>query len=169
MKKYLILLTVLLTAHISDGQLNQTLSNAQYSIQYPDEWSLDQSGQMGMSFGIFSPQKSSNDLFRENINLIEQDLSGYNMDLDQYMELNLSQLKSMIANYELISNRRIAGSNEYHQLIYNGSQGQFNLTFEQFFWVIGTRAYVLTFTSEQSEFENYRQTAEAILGSFKIK
>jgi hypothetical protein len=123
---------------------------------------------MGSSFVLFSTQVNENDLFRENVNLIEQDLSAYNFDLNQYIDLTLSQLTQMITNYELKSSKRVSSSPEYHKLVYNGTQGQFNLTFTQHIWIIGTKAFVLTFTTEQSQFAKYQKTGESILNSFRI-
>lgn len=167
--KKILFFTLFLSAQIVNAQLSETHENDLYAIDYPEKWTLDQSAAMGMSFIILSPQESADDLFRENINLIEQDLEGYAMNLDQYMDLNLSQLKSFITNYDLKESKRMTGSMEFHKLEYYGSQGQFNLAFVQYFWVIGEKAFVLTFTSEQSQIEKYRQTGEEILQSFKIK
>lgn len=169
MKTLITTALLILSVLVAQAQLAKTHDTERFTIQYPESWNIDQSGQMGMTFAVFSEQEGSNDLFKENVNLVEQDLSGYNMNLDQYMDLNLSQLKSMITNYELKSSNRISGSPEYHKLIYIGNQGQYNLTFEQYFWVVGTQAYVLTFTSEQNQFDNYKDIGESILNSFQIK
>jgi hypothetical protein len=46
-----------------------TLTDQHYSIDYPDNWKLDQSGQMRMSFILYNPQSSDQEQFRENVNL----------------------------------------------------------------------------------------------------
>ncbi|MBC8172388.1 MAG: hypothetical protein H7X71_00660, partial [Chitinophagales bacterium] len=48
----------------------KTLKEKNYSIQYPSTWELDQSGQMGTSFILFSSLEEKEDQFMENINLI---------------------------------------------------------------------------------------------------
>jgi len=49
------------------------------------------------------------------------------------------------------------------------TQGRYELKVEQYYWVVNKEAYVLTFTSETSEYDNYQQVGESILNSFKIK
>ena len=159
---------LLFTAQLCLAQKLSTFSNERFTIKYPAEWQFDDSGMMGTSFVIFSPQENDEDLFRENVNLIDQDLSAYNFDLDRFVELSLSQLEMMITNYDLVSNKRMDTTPPFHKLVYNGMQGQFYLTYVQYAWVLDSRAYILTFTVEQSQFSDYQKIGESILNSFKI-
>lgn len=140
-----------------------------YLFDYPKDWELDESGQMGTSFILFSPLSSQNDQFRENVNLLVQDLTGYNLDLDRYVEISEGQIKTMITNGKLSESERVTNQSlDYQRVIYTGKQGIFNLKFEQFYWVVGDKAFVLTLTCEESQFDDYRLTGEKILNSFKI-
>lgn len=146
-----------------------TLSKENYSIQYPEEWKPDQSGQMNTKFMLFSPTKDSNDSFSENVNLIVEDLTGHNISLDQYVELSENQVKSMLENGSIVSSERVNGDKEaYHKIIFTGNQGAFNLKFIQYYFVHPNKAYVLTLTCEANQFENYQATGEKILNSFQI-
>src|SRR4030095_15595945 len=78
-----------------------------YSISYPVDWLADQSGQMGTSFILFSPAVGEQDAFRENVNLIIQDLTGNKMTMDQFVELSQNQVKTFITNAEILENERI--------------------------------------------------------------
>jgi len=145
------------------------LNEKDYSIQYPDNWNLNTSGMMESSFVLFSKTSSSTDLFRENVNLLIQNLAGQQIDLDEYVEISESQVKAMVTNGNLIESvRLIKDGMEYHKMIYTGDQGQYNLKFEQFLWITNDQAYVLTLTCEKTEFDNYQEIGEAILNSFKI-
>ena len=147
----------------------KTLSEKNYTIQYPSTWELTQAGQMGTSFVLFSPLEDSKDQFRENINLIIQDLTGMNIDLNKYTEISEGQVKTMITNSSIKETKRIKnGNTEYHKLIYTGDQGVFRLKFEQYYWVQNDKAYVLTLTCEQTTFPNFKEIGEKILDSFLI-
>ena len=147
-----------------------TFSQANYSIKYPAAWELNQSGEMGTSFILFSPKESEQDDFRENINLIIQDLSGKNIDLNKYTEISEGQIKSMIANSNLIESKRIKNDSiEYQKIVYAGDQQTFHLKYEQYYWVINDMAYILTFTSEQTKFKDLQGTAEKMMNSFILK
>jgi hypothetical protein len=141
-----------------------------YSVKYPSTWELDISGQNGTSFALFSPLESNKDKFQENVNLLVQDLEGQNVDLDRYTEISEAGIKTMITNSALIESKRIKnGNDEYHKIIYSGDQGIFHLQFEQYYWVINEKAFVLTFTSEKAKFADYKTIGEEILNSFILK
>lgn len=177
-----IISSILLLSIVTCGQttisqeLNQTiidwktLDQSNYSIQYPSNWELNQSGQMNTSFVLFSPLESDNDKFKENVNLLIQDLTGYNIDLNKYTEISEGQIKTMVTNSSLIESKRIKnGKDEFHKIIYSGDQGIFHLQFEQYYWVVNDKAFILTFTSEKDKFENFKEIGEKILNSFKQK
>jgi len=147
----------------------KSLSENNYSINYPDNWELSKAGQMGTSFILFSPLSSKQDKFKENINLLIQDLTGHDLDLDKYVEISEGQIKTMVTDGELIESKRITTGNlSHHKVIYTGRQGIFNLKFEQYFWVVGEKAIILTLTCEESQFDNYQLTGEKILNSFNL-
>ena len=182
MKRSIQILSVLffftLFACGQQDDLNTNESNSQWEkysdsnceIQYPSEWDVNTSGQMGTSFILFSPLDSDNDKFRENVNLLIQDLQGQKLDLDSYVELSESQVKTLVTNGEIIESKRQNNPNgEHHKLVYNGTQGLFVLRFEQYFWVKDNKAYILTFTSEKEKFATHKSVSEKILNSFKMK
>lgn len=145
----------------------KTLDQSKFSIQYPSTWELNQSGQMGTSFIIFSPLENDEDKFKENVNLLMQDLTGQNIDLDKYVEISEGQIKTMLTNSTLIESKRVKKeSEEFHKIIYSGDQGIFHLKFEQYYWVIDDKALVLTFTCETDQFFKFVNTGEKILNSF---
>lgn len=158
----------------SDEKINsewKTLDKPGYSIRYPSDWELDQSGQVGTTFILFSPQESDTDRFKENVNLIIQDISAYNIDLDKYTEISEEQVKNVITNSNVIESKRIKdGPRQYHYMIYTGDQGVFHLKHEQYYWVIDkNKAFVLTLTCEADKYSDYKEIGETILNSFLIK
>jgi len=153
------------------GQTNdwKTIETEIYSIQYPNEWVLDESGRMGTSFILFSPQTSENDRFKENVNLLVQDLSGYNLSLEKYVEISESQIETMITDAVIIESTLVNSQPwDYQKAIYTGKQGVFNLKFEQYYWVVADMAYVLTLTCEETQYNNYKIIGEEILNSFQL-
>lgn len=148
----------------------KTLSESGYSIQFPESYDLDQSGNYGMSFMLLSKQTSNSDLFRENINLLIQNLAGQNINLDQYVAISVDQIQTMLDDGNLIESKRLRANNmEFQKVIYTGSQNQFNLKWMQYYWVKNDRAYVLTLTCEENQFDNYVGIGEKIMNTFKIK
>lgn len=179
MKTFLVTLLLLCSLAYSSPSFGQTaqpdaewntLEQEGYSIRYPSSWEPNLNGLMGTTFFLFSPFESSDDLFRENVNLMIQDLTGLNLDLNQYTQLSEDQVKTLITNGVIIESKRMkTESGEYHKIIYTGDQGIYNLEYEQYYWIIGNKAYVLTFTSEQQKYAQYKETGEQILNSFVLK
>ena len=154
------------------GQTNDwnTLNEKNYSIEYPSDWELNKSGQMGTKFILFSQLTSKNDQFKENVNLIVQDLTGHNIDLNQYVEISENQIKTMITDGNIISSERVKkDEKEFQRVIYTGKQGIYDLQFEQYYWIENNNAYVLTLTCEITAFTDIKNTGEKILNSFEIR
>ncbi|MCF8463964.1 MAG: hypothetical protein K9G41_03945 [Flavobacteriales bacterium] len=147
----------------------KTLTEDSYSIEYPGDWELNQSGIMGVSFLLLSPLSSDEDAFRENVNLVIQDISSHNLDLDSYSELSTGQIETMITEGKLFSNERLKqNGQEFQKVVYSGKQGVYNLKFEQYYWVVNGNAYVLTLTCEINQFDAFSDMGEKILNSFKL-
>ncbi len=148
----------------------KVLDEKEYSISYPTSWELDQSGLHGSSFFLFSKLNSENDSFRENINLLIQNLSGLNMDLDKFANLSENQINAMVTNGKMIENERLKSKGiEFQKMIYTSEQNNRQLQFEQYYWVKDDQAYILTFTAEENQFYAYQKLVEKILDSFKLK
>jgi len=146
------------------------LDENDYSIQYPVDWTLDKSGQTGTSFIVLSPLTSSQDQFRENVNLLIQDLTGLNIDLDKYTQISEDQIKRMAINSNLHeSSRSSANGINFQKVIYTFDQGIYNLQCEQYYWIRSNKAYVLSLTSETDQFETYKKIGEQVLNSFIFK
>jgi hypothetical protein len=148
----------------------EILKSDNYSIEYSPEWFLSQKGDMGTLFFIFTKLESKQDVFSENVNLVTEDLSNQNIDLDKYTDLSEKQIASLITNSKIIESTRIKKEKaDYHKIVYTGDQGKLKLKFVQHYFIKNEKAYVLTFTSEISKFSKYTKTAEKILNSFSIK
>jgi serine/threonine-protein kinase len=174
LKKYFLLMILMLNfstyAQKSNQNIWKTLNNNNYSIQYPSDWIENQTGYLGTKFMIFSQLSSKDDKFRENINLIIQDLSKLNYDLDEYINISVKQITKGITNAKLIvSSRKKAKGKTFHKLIYTGKQISFKLKFFQYIWIENKKAYVLTFTAEESQYNYYKNTANKIMDSFKFE
>lgn len=144
--------------------------SSNFSIRYPTTWQMNLDRKMGETFTIFSPLESPQDRFSENVNLFEENLSSNNLSLDLYAQSTIIQIKNFITNFILIENKRMKlGTTEYHQLVYKGDQGILKLIFTQNIWIKGNKAYILTFTSEQSKYSKFKELGENIIKSYTFK
>jgi hypothetical protein len=142
----------------------------QFSIDFPQDWKLNETPQSGVLFNIMAPIDTEKDDFRENVNLITQDLTDQPMDLNAFVQLSEKQINSMGKIASLISSKRIkTAKGTYHSLYYNYKPSPFQLTIEQHIWIKESKAYILTFTGEQEGYVQYREISQQILNSFVFK
>lgn len=140
-----------------------------FQIQYPSEWELSLAKQMGSSFILFSPLENKDDLFRENVNLIIQDIKGMNIGLEKYAQISESQIKLMMTNAQILESKVIEknGRRVYH-LVYTADMGIYHLKFMQNYFIQNEKAYVLTFTADQKNYDRYIKVGSEILNTFEL-
>ena len=121
-----------------------------------------------MSFMVLSPSISDSDKVRENVNLLVQDLPN-DMNLEKYVQVSEKQIQATIPNSNIIeSTRELSGEFEYHKILYTGDEGEVKFKFEQHYFVKKGKAYILTLTCEQVQFDKYQEVGEKILNSFRL-
>lgn len=106
-----------------------TLTDSVYAIHYPQNWSLDQSGMFGSSFFIYAPFDGPNDKFRENFNLIVDDLREFpGISLKELADGSRQQIINMISDVKILEFKEVTAENDtYYLLEYTGKPGQYNL------------------------------------------
>lgn len=148
------------------------LSRGNYEIQYPKAaWQISESGDAGTQFILAAPDVLEGDKFRENINLIIQDLSKlpHELDLNMYAEISKNQIQSLIGNAQLLSaETKARDGRDYYEISYTGTQGEFRLKWLQYYWVHNQEAYVLTYTAEENDYDKFYPAAIKIMNSFFI-
>ena len=176
MIKYLAILLLLPSiayGQTSNGGVDNTwkkYEQNEYSVQYPSDWELDVSGQLQSTFILISPLESGEDNFRENVNLVIQDLAGQAIDLNRYTEISEEQVRTLLPNSSIMESKRVKDrTHEYHKLVYTGEQGGRELVFEQYYSVWKDKAYVITLTTTKTSTGQYKETGAKILDSFLLK
>lgn len=146
----------------------KTYTTSAYSVHYPADWTLSLEGSNDVEFQLFSPLDSSDDTFRENVNLLVQDLRGQPVKtLDQYVGISESQIVAMLTDSEIQSSERLRrNGREFHKVEFSARQGKFLLKHVQYYFLDHTTVYALTFTSLADEFEANREKGLKILDSF---
>lgn len=151
-----------------DSTTLKVYATDEFEIQYQPSWELNSSGMAGTKFVLLSALSSSNDKFRENVNLVNETVDA--MTLAEYSELSLAGIKKMITNAKIFesSTQSLQGV-EFQRIIFSGKQGEYNLKFMQYYFIKNGKAYVLTYTGEKDQFEDFKTVAEVIMNSFVLK
>lgn len=155
--------------HIPFSKNWKLLNGNGYSIHYPNGWCVDNSLSMGLSFVIYSQPPATNNRFRENVNLMVQNLAGQNMNMDSFVQKSQEQIKTMLKNESILESERIrVNGKEYHKIHYKGNSRGYDLEFLQYYRIQNNKAYILTLTCEATEFRKFVKTAERMMASFTV-
>ena len=169
----IIALIIFLWPKDETNNLKATVLKGDFKIE------VNTSGEDRTSFILFSPLVSKSEKFRTNINLIIQDLGGFDIDsrtiinLKEYTERSIVEIKNQNTRSggKIISSDLINVNGISHQkVIYTGvSKEGLRLQYEQYYWVEKNKAYVLTLTCQEDKFKDYQAIGEKIFDSFIIK
>ena len=145
-----------------------TSEEAGFSLEYPNGWTAQEvTDQPGVLVALFHRQ-SARDGFAENVNVLLEELPP-NVTLEQYTAANVANLDRAFGNLEVLEEEdRTIGEHPGHWIRYDAEQQGRRLSFLQAWLVDGERAFVLSYTGEGDQFDEYRPDAEAIFQSFRL-
>jgi len=166
MKTILLIVSLIFYTSLAHSQSKEiaTMTTEHYAISYDNKYFLNDSGDNGSSFYIFLTAKPDSANLRANINLVEQYLTD--MDLDKFTELTENQIKQY--GTLLHSERKKKNNRFYQEILFSLSLQDKNFKFLQYDFVVGNKAYVLTYTASEDSFEKDKQAAEEIMNTFTI-
>jgi hypothetical protein len=140
-----------------------------FKFQHPESWQVDTSKAWGAEVFVFSPLENEEDKFRENLNVLIQDLAGLNIDLEGYKQLTEEQIAMLATDGKIIeSSIKTSDKGEFLRITYSMTQGIFNLMITSVCFIHNDKAYLVTFSAEADQLDHYKLTSEQILDSFTL-
>ncbi len=136
-----------------------------FSIQFPVDWTRPEDTP-DTAIQFYAPQQDAADAFRENLNIIVQEL-GQKTTLDEYSQPYLEQLQTVASSGLQVSDTTLSGLGA-RQAVFTKSVQEISFDFRQIWTVKGQRAYILTFTSETNKTPQYTAVFEQMAGSFRL-
>lgn len=141
-----------------------------FALKYPANWSFAEN--MGGAAAVFySPKENALDIFRENVNVVVQDISHNPMDLKKYTETAITQMQAVFGtNLEILdSSPTTIDGREGHQFGFLGKGPEGNVQYMCRWTIVGTSAYQITYTATESGYPKFLKQAERMMKSFKIR
>ena len=138
-------------------------SSNRFSLNPPSGWTVDSSGVYGTAVVFYGPTDTG---FRVNMNIIVESTS---LTLSAYVSASKSQLSASLTNYNLVSEgpTTIGGIDAY-VLVGTFTQGSFNIKNKQDFLVQNQKAYVITSTALQSNYDTYQPAFDESVQTFTL-
>jgi hypothetical protein len=141
------------------------------SIRYPATWTVAPYTN-GTVVTFFSPLENSLDIFKENVNIVVQDLSQqkHQMNLDQYTKIAIGQMQAVFKNKMdiLISKPALLDGAPGYQIVIVGKGTENSIKLKCIWALKGTRAYQFTYGALASQYDKYIGQVDAMLRSLKI-
>ena len=137
----------------------------EYTVYAPQDWEMDVTGRMNTTFILFSPRDSKNDMFRENVNLVKEDISKMNMTLFDYVKNSESVLEQYMTD---LRDLNIEQKGERYWLTYTATQERMDLYFLQMMEMNDGVIYILTYTSNDQSLSIHAQNGKRIIERFQF-
>lgn len=138
-----------------------TINKEDYTVRYPKDWDMQKFD--GTEFCLLSKPTSDNDTFRDNVNLIIENLLE-EINSDKYVSL---ALKNIGKKYKSVSKKKYTtNGQDYFLVILHGDDG---LILNQCYRIKNKKAYILTFTYEEKSPTEIKSAGENILISFTLR
>ncbi|HCF63655.1 MAG TPA: PsbP-related protein [Ferruginibacter sp.] len=142
---------------------------ANYQIEYPASWRVDTSKAMGTSFILYVPESEMSENFNENINMMIQDLTGQNIDLEKYKEITDDQFKMLGEDCTVVESAvHTAGPTSFYKTVYSIRQENDIIHALSVCYIQDNKAYLLTFTAIGNSITRWKDIAEKTMLSFKL-
>lgn len=134
-----------------------------FQIGYPKGWTVRE-GMMGTT--VFIAKVNPNG-FSTNVNVVIQPVPA-GTTVQGAGDATTAQLKTVITDFKLLSQKDTTLSGQPAlALSYTGKQGQYALRWYQVLSVRGSKAFVVTFTTEAAKYAAESAPLQGILDSFK--
>lgn len=135
-----------------------------YSIKLSEDWL--EVNYSGAELAFTYPETSKDD-FSESINVVVQDLSSYDLDLESYKDLSLKQYEDLEYNIDDVYKKTIDGQKGYCFKVSCEQRGVQCKVF-QFFTIIDEKAYVFTFAADVDSYSELEDEVTIIFESIEF-
>ena len=171
------------TNNINNNNKFLTYNNAMFGIKinYPDNWSLrtyQYNPKVNNTIvGFYSPSKTASEL--GNVSGVSGNFVPYldifvfsskNMSLDKIIDSRIDRIQN--STYFLISESKpftFKGNQSAYTIIYSINSGKDELFKKmQVYTIYGNKVYLITFTSQEAFFDQYRATIQKMVNSFEL-
>lgn len=148
----------------------KTLTDSLYTFQYPENWEMNYTGQMGLSFLVVSPFENDADPFGENISLVIQDRETISGSLAEYAESSVRQITDVITDGKILKNEEASIHGvTYREITYSGNQNDMDFKNTLRFYFFKGNAFILTFTCHADDYETHINDIRKVMDSLRLK
>ncbi|KAB8332565.1 serine/threonine protein kinase [Scytonema tolypothrichoides VB-61278] len=140
-------------------------------MKYPKDWRIQKIEDRftGDVAKFFPPPKNDSNSFQPEVSVEMEDLKKP-ISLPDYTNLKVNQITRYLTNPRINESHPTKLANlPAHEVIYTGKQEQFNVKRIAVWTVKDNKAYIVTYTAEESQYDTFLETAQAMMNSLEIR
>jgi len=141
-----------------------------FSIKYPATWSYEENKNDTVVL-FYSPQENDLDYFKENVNVVVQDISKNPKNIKDYSKRAIEQMEAVFKENMIIieSEPIFFADRSGYKLVFVGKGPETDLQYKSVWTIDGLKAYQVTYTSLVTQYERYISKVQRMLRSFRIE
>ncbi|MBD2355600.1 serine/threonine protein kinase [Tolypothrix sp. FACHB-123] len=139
-------------------------------IEYPLSWKVRQIGDplTGDLVKFWSLPTNSSKKFAVEVNINVENVKAA-ISLEEYTNLSVNDITQFFTDAIILDSHFTTLSNlPAHQVIYSGKEEGYNVKRMAIWTLKNNKAYIITYTAEESQYDQYLQTAQKMIESLKI-
>ena len=140
-----------------------------FSLRYPADWTIEEN-KNGAAVIFYAPSKNALDIFQENVNVVVREQGNDPTGLEEYSRLAVEQLRTVFHDNVVMlenENTRLAGL-PGHKIVFVGKGVETDLKYYCVWTIKGSRAFQITYTSLEADYDDYVAKVNRLIGSFRI-
>ena len=138
------------------------------SIKYPKSWQALKDYEKTI-FTFVSPPESAMDVFRENVNVVAQNMPNQVMTLQEYADLAAKQLTGTLENVKVLKSEPThVGKIPAHRILFEARDPD-QLMILVTFLLKGGKAYLITYTARSLRYEEDLKLVRTMIQSLTIQ
>lgn len=141
-----------------------------FSMQYPKDWKVEENSSPGIIVNMLNPNPDTDNgnRFAANVNVVSEDTGK--LSLADYIVLSKKVLVNSFTDYKSVTEKNKTVNGKEAVIIEATYQmGVYQLHNLQMFIVYNGKAFVVTGTSLNSAWDNYKNILETVISSFALK
>jgi eukaryotic-like serine/threonine-protein kinase len=140
-------------------------------MKYPKSWILQRIEDRftGDVAKLFPFQNNSSSSFKPELSVEMQDLKKA-ISLPDYTNSRVNEITQFLTSPRIHESRSTKLANILgHEVVYTGKQEQYNIKRMAVWTIKNNKAYIVTYTAEESQYDTFLETAQAMISSLEIR
>lgn len=144
--------------------------NENYELRYLNKWEV-KFDPIFVDFTAYLRPDGLGIPLRENITMTTEEILDQPIfNLDSYLRITEESIQKHIFKAEILESKKVKKAGmEYIVLVYKGEKEGLRLKWKQWAWFINQKLFVLTYTAQESTFDQFLRTVEFLQSTIKFK